>query len=172
MLLLLTSLVQLHMLGVTVSEQAGSYGTYKSNANYGRHFKNGLKMILSDTYYNSHGHDRLYFPSFDSPDTNNGIAENIDHDRADQLFANLSWGNFTLEGVYSSRLKQIPTASYGSLFNDPSTNTSTRGNILIFSMIVTLATIGGSWPAFPMTTTPLTLVERTTFRRSAFLHAR
>jgi iron complex outermembrane receptor protein len=109
--------------GVTVSEQAGSYGTYKSNANYGRHFKNGLKMILSGTYYNSHGHDRLYFPSFDSPDTNNGIAENIDHDRANQLFANLSWGNFTLEGVYSSRLKQIPTASYGSLFNDPATNT-------------------------------------------------
>ncbi len=109
--------------GVTISEQAGSYGTYKSVASYGQHFKNGLKMILSGTYYNSHGHDSLFYQAFDNPSTNNGIAQNVDHDRADQLFANLSWGNFTLEGVYGSRLKQIPTASYGSLFNDPEAHT-------------------------------------------------
>lgn len=109
--------------GVTVAEEMGSYGTYKSNVSYGGQFKNGLRMLLSSTYYNSHGHDRLYFQAFDSPATNNGIAENVDHDRADQLFANLSWGNFTLEGVYGSRLKQIPTASYGSIFNDPAAHT-------------------------------------------------
>ncbi len=109
--------------GVTVAEEAASYGTYKSNVNYGRHFKNGLKMVLSGTYFNSHGHDSLYFQAFDDPATNNGIADNVDHDRADQMFANLSWGNFTFEGVYASRLKQIPTASYGSLFNDPEAHT-------------------------------------------------
>jgi outer membrane receptor for ferrienterochelin and colicins len=111
------------MQGVTATEEAGSYGTYKSNVNYGQHFKSGLKMLLSGTYYNSHGHNSLYYPAFDDPATNNGIAQNMDHDRADQLFANLSWGNFTLEGVYASRLKQVPTASYGSLFNDPEAHT-------------------------------------------------
>ena len=105
--------------GVTLSEEAASYGTYKSSINYGRHFQNGLKMILSGTYFNSHGHDQLYFPAFDNPATHNGVATDMDHDRANQLFANLTWGNFTLEGVYASRFKQIPTASYGSLFNDP-----------------------------------------------------
>ena len=32
-------------------------------------------MILSGTYYNSHGHDSLYFQAFDNPSTNNGIAQ-------------------------------------------------------------------------------------------------
>jgi outer membrane receptor for ferrienterochelin and colicins len=109
--------------GITVSEEMGTYGTYKSNASYGRQFKNGLRMLLSSTYHNSHGHRSLYFPEFDSPGTNNGIARNVDHERADQVFANLSWGNFTLEGVYGSRIKQIPTASFDSIFNDPEAHT-------------------------------------------------
>jgi outer membrane receptor for ferrienterochelin and colicins len=96
--------------GITASEQAASSGTYKSNVNYGQHFKNGLKMILSGTYYNSHGHDSLFFQAFDDPATHNGIANNVDHDRADQLFANLFVGQLYPGGRL--RLK-IETDSYG-----------------------------------------------------------
>lgn len=71
--------------GVTATEEMGSYGTYKSNLSYGREFKNGLRMLLSSTYDNSHGHRSLYFPELDSSATNNGIARNVDHERADSL---------------------------------------------------------------------------------------
>jgi len=105
--------------GLETSEELASYGAYKSRGTYGREFTNGLRMLLSGTYYNSHGHDSLFFQAFDTPATNNGIAQNDDHGRFDQLFANLSYGDFRLEMVYGSREKQIPTASFGSLFNDP-----------------------------------------------------
>jgi outer membrane receptor for ferrienterochelin and colicin len=108
---------------VTASGELASYGTFNTRLTYGNKFPNGLQMLLSGTYYDSQGHDRLYFKEFDSPLTNHGIAENADGDRARQLFATLSYGNFTVHGVYGSRDKQIPTASFGTVFNDSRTQT-------------------------------------------------
>jgi iron complex outermembrane receptor protein len=100
-----------------------SYGTYKSQLSYGHRFSNGLEMLLSGSYYSSHGQDALYFPEFDSPSTNYGIAQNADHDEYGQLFANLSYGHFRLESVYGSREKGVPTGAYGSVFDDPGNRT-------------------------------------------------
>jgi len=43
------------------SGELASYGTYKSRLTYGQQFSTGLGIMLSGTYYNSAGHDRLYF---------------------------------------------------------------------------------------------------------------
>ena len=79
--------------------------------------------LLSGTIYDSAGASRLFFPAFNSPATNNGIAENADGDSAKNIFANLKFGHFILESAVSTRDKHIPTASFGTVFNDSRTKT-------------------------------------------------
>jgi outer membrane receptor for ferrienterochelin and colicins len=108
---------------VSVAGSVASYGTYQGRVSYGNQFKSGLEMLLSGSFYDSHGQDQLFFPQFDNPATGNGIAVNADDDESRQLFANLSWGHFTLHGVFGSRDKRIPTAPFGSVFNVTGTHT-------------------------------------------------
>ena len=82
-----------------------------------------MELLLSGSFYDSHGQDQLFFQEFDNPATNNGIAVNADDDEFHQLFANVSWGHFTLHGVFGSRDKGIPTASFGTVFDVTGTRT-------------------------------------------------
>src|ERR1700691_4608705 len=108
---------------VSMAAEGASYGTYQGRASYGKQFGNGLELLFSSSFYDSHGQDQLFFKEFDSPNTNNGIAVKADDDEFHQFFANASWGGFTLHGVFGSRDKGIPTASYGSVFNITGTHT-------------------------------------------------
>jgi len=109
--------------GVEMSGEAGSVDTYKGRVTYGKSFNNGIETLISGTYYDSSG-DRLFFKEFDTPANNNGITDHTDFDRFYKTLAKLSYGDFTLEGVYSSRTKGIPTASFGTDFNDRSNRTT------------------------------------------------
>jgi outer membrane receptor for ferrienterochelin and colicins len=108
---------------VSVAAEAAGYGTYEGRVSVGNKFKNGLELLLSGTFYDSHGQDRLFFREFDNPSTNNGIAVNADDDQLNQVFANVSWGSFALQGVFGSREKGIPTAPFGTAFNATGTHT-------------------------------------------------
>ena len=66
--------------GAEVSEDAGSLQTYRERATYGQRYANGLELLLSETYYDSKGNRQLFFPEFNAPATNNGIARNADAD--------------------------------------------------------------------------------------------
>ncbi len=77
-------------------------------------------MLLSGTFYNSQGHS-LFFPEFNSPATNNGIVRHGDDDVYEHILATVSFRGFTVQGVFSSREKGVPTAYYGTVFNDPRT---------------------------------------------------
>jgi outer membrane receptor protein involved in Fe transport len=109
--------------GVNAAAEAANYGTYKGRISYGKKFANGLELLFSGSFYDSHGQDHLFFKEFNNPATNNGIAVNADDDKFHQLFANVSRGGFKLQGVYGSREKGIPTASFGTVFNDNGTRT-------------------------------------------------
>jgi outer membrane receptor for ferrienterochelin and colicins len=108
---------------LTASGELASYGTFKTHVSYGNRFRNGLEMLLSSSFYDSQGHQRLYFPEFDAPGTNHGIAHDVDGDQYRQVFANLSFHGLALQGVYGWRKKVIPTASFGTIFNDPGSRT-------------------------------------------------
>jgi outer membrane receptor for ferrienterochelin and colicins len=108
--------------GETVSFEAGSFGTYKGRFSYGADFKSGLEMLVSATFYDSQG-QRLFYREFDAPETNNGFADNADYDRSHSLLANFSYRDFRMQAVHSSRKKGLPTGSFGTVFNDPRTNT-------------------------------------------------
>jgi outer membrane receptor for ferrienterochelin and colicins len=108
---------------VAVAGELASYQTYKGRISYGNKFKNGLELLLSGSFYDSHGQDQLFFKEFDNPATNNGIATDADGDELHQFLASASWGGFTLHGVFGSRDKAIPTASFGTIFDVTGTRT-------------------------------------------------
>jgi len=109
---------------ISTSGALASYGTYRGRVTYGNKFHNGLDVLLSGVLYDSRGQDRLYFPEFNNSASNNGTALNADDDESHQLFGNLSWGGFKLQGVFGSRNKGIPTAPFGSAFNVTDTRTT------------------------------------------------
>ncbi|HXZ78304.1 MAG TPA: TonB-dependent receptor [Terriglobales bacterium] len=92
--------------------------------------KGRLSGVMSGSLFESAGHSKLFYPEFAAPETNNGWAEDVDGDRYAQGFADIQYGNLRVQGLYSSRLKVIPTGSYGSNFNDPDDRTTnTRGYV-------------------------------------------
>jgi len=109
---------------VETSAEAGSWNSYKGRVTYGERLDNGLETLLSGSFYNSRGHSRLFFPEFDTPATNNGVAENADADRSYDLFADIIYRDFNIHVVQASRTKHIPTASFGTVFDDPRTRTT------------------------------------------------
>ena len=109
--------------GVQAAGSVGSLRTGEGRLSYGQTFGSGLEVMLSGSAYDSRGHKRLYFKEFDAPGTNNGIAENVDSDEFKKFFGKLKFANFTLQGMYGARDKDIPTASFGTVFNDPRSRT-------------------------------------------------
>ena len=108
---------------VSMAGEMASYGSYQGRVSYGDKFSNGLQLLLSGSFYDSNGHDQLFFKEFNNPATNNGIAVNADDERFHQFFTNVSWGHFTLHGVFGSRDKGIPTAPFATVFNVTGTHT-------------------------------------------------
>ena len=75
-------------------------------------------MAVSGTYEQSAGVGRLYFPAFDTPATNNGVAEGLDGERLGQFYGQLRFKDFTVHRRLRTRQRDVPTASFGTLFNE------------------------------------------------------
>ena len=81
--------------------------------------KGGVQGLASATFSRSDGQEIIFLPQFESPQTNNGFAIGMDGSRLAQGFAEVRGGGFTLAGLLSDRVKKFPTASYGTVFNNP-----------------------------------------------------
>jgi outer membrane receptor for ferrienterochelin and colicins len=64
------------------------------------------------------GVQRLYFPAFDTPGTSNGLAQGLDGELVGQFYGRLDVKGLTLTGAYGRRRKDVPTASFATLFNE------------------------------------------------------
>lgn len=104
--------------GVELSGEAARYDAYKGRVTFGSERSGGPEVLLSATGYKSQGQD-LFFPEFADPATNNGIALGMDGERQAGIFGSASLGDFDVRGAYNQRMKEVPTASYGTVFNDP-----------------------------------------------------
>ena len=106
--------------GMEASAEYASFDTGKIRLSYGKLFTNGVQMLLSGTYYDSGGHDRLFYKEFDTPAQNNGVAQNMDGGASGNLFGSLGYKDFTLESAFDQRVKVNPTAQFDlTTFNDP-----------------------------------------------------
>lgn len=106
---------------VNGAEASGSYGSfneYSGRVTLGDQFTNGLQYMLSGTIYNNDGPENLFYPQFDTPSQNNGVAHNMDNDGFGSFFGSVNYKDFTVEGGYINREKVNPTAQYLTTFND------------------------------------------------------
>ncbi|WP_229412007.1 MULTISPECIES: TonB-dependent receptor [unclassified Massilia] len=102
--------------GVQGAVTAAGQGERKARTSYGWHGQNGADLLLSASAFNRAGRD-LYYPEFDTPATNNGIARHLDWDRAQNFLVKGSFGGVTLSASHVARTKGIPTGSFGAVFN-------------------------------------------------------
>jgi len=115
--------------GFEVGAAAGNQSTGSGRVTYGKAFQGG-ELLLSGSGYTSRGNDRLFYPEFNDPGTNDGFALNMDRDRSYSLFASGKLYDFTLTAAMVSRDKRIPTASFETIFNDPGTHSIDRRDYL------------------------------------------
>ena len=69
-------------------------------------FANGLDLVASGTYSDGKGRN-LYFPEYDAPATNNGIANGDDHEGFRKLLVTALKGNFSFQANNVSRVKSL-----------------------------------------------------------------
>jgi outer membrane receptor for ferrienterochelin and colicins len=103
--------------GLEVSASAATYNTNRGGAAWGKRYATGLELLIAGSAVRTDGAAHLFFPEFNTPATNNGSADHADGDRSDTLALTAAWGDFTLHGIYSARTKDVPTASFDTVFN-------------------------------------------------------
>lgn len=114
--------------GGELEVDTASYDTQRARATYGKTFDSGVDWLVSMSHYSSDGLD-FYYPEFDqriSADARaakNGLAAGRDDETASKFFSSLRYGNFAASLYLSDRHKQIPTASFDTIFDDPRTMT-------------------------------------------------
>src|SRR5581483_2563224 len=109
--------------GVELSSDGGSFNSYRGRITYGRKTPQ-LDFLISSSFLGSRGQKSLFFSTFDTPENNNGIATDADDDQASDTLATISYGGFTLQGLFGTREKGIPTGAYDTIFNNPGTRTT------------------------------------------------
>lgn len=108
--------------GGEIKGEVASADTQRGRATFGKRWDGDKELLLSATGLHSGGRD-LFFPEFDSPATNYGIAHGLDYERAQFLFGNYTASGVTAEVIHHERTKGVPTASFGQVFDDPRSNT-------------------------------------------------
>jgi outer membrane receptor for ferrienterochelin and colicins len=115
--------------GAEAQLSGGSFETGQASLSGGTRTAAGLDVFAIASGYTSRGPD-LYYPEFDTPETHSGRAVGRDGDTFGRGLLRVMKGDFTVEGFYSSRRKEIPTASYDTLFGDPGETTRDGGSML------------------------------------------
>jgi outer membrane cobalamin receptor len=118
------------MPGAQASIAAGSYRERKATASYGWHSQSGADVLVAASVFARNGQD-LYYPEFDTPDQNNGVAHRLDYDRAQNLVFKGAYGDFSLAANYVDRTKGVPTASFGVMFNTPDRTRDTQASVAL-----------------------------------------
>lgn len=100
----------------------GSAGERKATAVLSKRDDEGRQFLISTTTYRRNGND-IYFSEFDSPGTNNGIANRLDSEKSGNVLIKGNAGPVSILISHVERRKGIPTASYEQTFNDGRSHT-------------------------------------------------
>ncbi len=103
--------------GLEVNGGIGSFSHYRGSVHYGHRFDTGLDLAVSGSIGDVRGQD-LFFHEFDAPESNAGRVMGMDWDTHAGVTARLTYGGVSFHALYSDRRKGVPTASYGTIFNN------------------------------------------------------
>lgn len=96
----------------------GSNNTKHFGLRTAKQINEDISFSVLGNYYESEGED-IYFKEYDSPDQNDGVAENLDGMRYSGVFASLNFYAFELSGMVKYTGKDIPSAPFNTEFNKP-----------------------------------------------------
>ena len=128
--------------GVELSGSAETFDGYTERLTIGKRLANGLEFKITGTNFATRGTPHLSYPEF--RETNRGVADYRDGTRAFNLSGTVSYGDFTLRGGYVSQNKDVPTGSYGTLFNEQADGEDTHG----FAELAYAHATKGGWSLF------------------------
>jgi iron complex outermembrane receptor protein len=105
------------------------------SATYGVVTADGTDVFAAASYLRAPGLRAIYMPELASSDamcvnearvpvTCDGVVRGVDHEQAGSAYFGVRHGEFRLSGLLSSRVRQIPTASFGTVIGDPDTHTT------------------------------------------------
>ena len=103
----------------------GSWQNKRITMSYGKEFNDGLDLLISANVGDIKGAD-LYYPEFNIDSANHGIAHNLDGEKYFGFYSTVAKNDFKLSTYITSRRKDIPTASFGTLFNKLSYTTDSK----------------------------------------------
>ena len=106
--------------GAEVAAAAGGYGIYEARATYGKQLASGAEVLGSLSTVDGRGRS-LFFPEFE--DQGGFSPADADGERSSRAFASVRAGGFGLQAALVDRRKQIPTASFGTIFGDTRSRT-------------------------------------------------
>ena len=107
-----------------------SFGERKGEVTVATPIGKNAQVLLSGSVYNNTGESPLYFPEFNTPQTNNGEAIDMNGEKGYHLFSNLVWKNWTILAVFSASDKIQPISWGDTIFNNRGTqNHGTRNFI-------------------------------------------
>jgi iron complex outermembrane receptor protein len=109
--------------GLSIGAEGGSFGAKRAYGIGGRTFANGLDLAVSGNVEDIDGQQSLFFPEFDAPETNFGVATRLDSETVRGLTGRLGYRDLNVTAAYGRREKQVPTAAFDTVFNDPRFNT-------------------------------------------------
>lgn len=104
--------------GLRLHGEMGSLGRREVGFSAGGGTDGRHSFAVSGMYETTDGYRDLYFPEFDDPATNNGLARNLDWQRRGGLAVSGGLGAFSLQSRLTYRRRADPTASYGMIFDD------------------------------------------------------
>jgi outer membrane cobalamin receptor len=94
----------------------GSHHTTIASGRFVRDLSGGFSMSITGSMQNDHGQS-LFFPEFDTPETNNGVSVGHDYDNYRSLMGTVAGHGLRFLALTSSRTKGVPTGWFGSTFN-------------------------------------------------------
>ncbi|USX17232.1 TonB-dependent receptor [Oxalobacteraceae bacterium OTU3CAMAD1] len=106
------------MAGPQGTLSVGGKGERRARASYGYHTQDGTDVLLSVKATTRRG-GALYASEFDTPEQNNGLAEGLDYERTRGAFIKAGRDGWGFSAGHVTRVKGVPTASFGAVFNTP-----------------------------------------------------
>lgn len=107
--------------GTELSLAAGSENARQGSATWGRLSEDGSELLISADAWGSDGSSQHY-PEFGAPPPL-GITSGTDDESSRGAYLAWSRDGFQLQGMARFRTKGVPTASYGTVFDDDRTDT-------------------------------------------------
>ena len=102
----------------TLTAEAGSFGVKKGQITVGTPLGKSGAVLFSGSVFNNSGESPLYFPQFNTPQTNFGKEFNMDGEKGYHFFSTLTWRNWTVTAAFSDHDKIQPISWGPTVFGD------------------------------------------------------